>query len=109
MESVAQGGMQAERQEGHEDIGFDTVLKLVQDDTTGQIAFEVFEGLFGLNQKHVKVPDAGGIFRAEAGAQKVAAFTPPDFAHLVLAQCAIKGAVGGRVSEKLCVGHQNEL
>ena len=42
--------MQAVGEEGEEDVGFDPLLVLVEDRADGEVALEVFEGLFDCTQ-----------------------------------------------------------
>ena len=71
---VAQGRVDAEGQEGDEDMGLDAVAPLMEDGTHGEIALEIFESFLDLGQQHVELPDLRGILRREIGAQQVAAF-----------------------------------
>jgi hypothetical protein len=76
-------------------VGLYSVLILVVDRADGQIAFELFEDGFDLDQLQVLFPELGRRFFGHVGAQQVAAFPPPGLTDFVQAQLEGEGLVRG--------------
>ena len=56
LQALAQGHMHTVGQKCHEDVRLNTIFPLMEHRTNGQIAFEMFEGLFDLHQLQIKFP-----------------------------------------------------
>lgn len=73
----------------------DAPCQLMVDWTQGQVAFELFEGLFDLGELEVKFPQLGGIGFGQVAAQKVAAFASPGSTQGGTVELPTQGGVLG--------------
>src|ERR1700745_2575562 len=58
----------------------------MKDRSHGEITFESFERFLDLGKQDIKLPELGGIFAAQVGAEQIAAFPLTNLAQFVLAQ-----------------------
>ena len=87
---MVQSDVQAVGKEGDEDVGFDTIFELMEDGAHGQVALEIFEGLFNLGQQRVKAPEQGGVVFAKVAAQQITAFATAGIAELFAVKAEAK-------------------
>jgi hypothetical protein len=80
------GDLQAACQEGHEDVGLDARLGLVEDRPDGQVVLDLLEGLLDLGELDVERPQRIGLVRREVGSQQVAAFSSAHLAQFLAIQ-----------------------
>ncbi len=83
--------VQAIRQEGDEDVGFDTTFQLMEDPPDGEIALEVAEGLLDVDELEIVAPQSGGIVVVEIGAQQIAALASSRLTQLVAIEAITEG------------------
>jgi hypothetical protein len=92
-----QGDLQAVRQEGHEDVGLDAFLGLVEDRPNGQVVLDLLEGLFDLGELDVELPQGIGLVGREVGAQQVSALSSAHLAQLVSIKAELQAGRAGCV------------
>ena len=87
-----QRDLQAVGDKRNEDVCIDTIIALMVDRADGKVVFEFFEGLLDFGQLNVVLPQLGGIFTRESGAQQITACTAPHLAQFGLVQGEGEGA-----------------
>ena len=78
-------------EEGDEDVGLDPVLQLMVDGSDRQVALELLEDLFDLDQMQIEAPEVAGIVVGDVGAQEIAALAPPRLAQLFAVERETEG------------------
>ena len=69
--------------------------ELMVDRAQLQIILHGLEGSLDLDELDIELPQLGGVFSAQIGAQEIASFAPPHLAQLFTIECeAERGAVG---------------
>ena len=58
-------------------MGLDPILELLVDGSDRQVALELLEDLFDLDQMQIEAPLDGRDRRGDVGAQQIAALAPP--------------------------------
>ena len=69
--ALLQRHMQAIGDEGDKDVGFDAFVGLMIDRADREVVFEFFECLLDLGEPDVVLPQGGGVFVGQVGAQQI--------------------------------------
>ena len=72
--------------EGHKDVGFNTFFLLVMDGPKSQIAFQIFECFFHMNQLRVEFPHLCRVTTDKICPKQVAPLAPSNRSQFVPAQ-----------------------
>ena len=75
-------------------MGLDAPVELMIDGADGEVVLEFFECLLDLGEADVVLPQGGGVFVGQVGAQHIATFAPAHGAQLVAAQGEGEGVCG---------------
>lgn len=97
-QALLQSYLEAVGEEGHEDVGLDTLLALVIDGPDGEIALQFLERLFHFGELNIESPQFRRRLSCEIGAQQIPAFVTPAGAQALAVQREGEGFRGDGLS-----------